>query len=154
MITSRDSVALAILLGTMLVASAALAQKAGGTWRMSINENPPSASLHEENTVSTIRVYMPVFNNLVLFDQHISRASPETIRPELATEWKWNKEGTLLTMKLRQGVKWHDGKPFTSADVKCTWDTLRGARDGGWRKNARWICTKICRKSQPTATTR
>ena len=29
-------------------------------------------------------------------------------------------------MSLRQGVKWHDGKPFTAKDVKCTWDLLTG----------------------------
>ena len=42
--------------------------------------------------------------------------------PDLATEWSWNEDGTWLTFKLRQGVKWHDGKPFTAEDVKCTWD--------------------------------
>ena len=31
-----------------------------------------------------------------------------------------------LTFPLREGVKWHDGKPFTAADVKCTWDLLMG----------------------------
>ncbi|MFH1605251.1 MAG: ABC transporter substrate-binding protein, partial [Pseudomonadota bacterium] len=41
------------------------------------------------------------------------------------------------TFKLRQGVKWHDGKPFTSADVQCTFDTLIGKRDSHWRKSPR-----------------
>jgi len=40
-------------------------------------------------------------------------------------------------MKLRQGVKWHDGKPFTSADVQCTWDTILEKRNANWRKNPR-----------------
>ena len=44
--------------------------------------------------------------------------------PELATSWAWSEDGNGLTFKLRQGVKWHDGKPFTAADVKCTWDLL------------------------------
>jgi ABC-type transport system substrate-binding protein len=42
--------------------------------------------------------------------------------PDLATEWSWDEEGTALTFKLRQGVKFHDGMPFTAKDVKCTWD--------------------------------
>ncbi len=29
-----------------------------------------------------------------------------------------------LTLPLRQGVKWHDGKPFAAKDVQCTWDRL------------------------------
>ena len=46
--------------------------------------------------------------------------------PDLAESWSYNNDSTQLTFKLRQGVKWHDGKPFTSADVKCTWDALAG----------------------------
>ena len=61
---------------------------------------------------------------LVLFDQHVPQVSLESIRSDLATEWAWNEDGTELIFKLRQGVKWHDGKPFTSADVKCTDDLL------------------------------
>src|SRR5262249_61663411 len=48
------------------------------------------------------------------------------IVPDLAESWSYNDDKTQLTFKLRQGVKWHDGKPFTSADVQCTWDALAG----------------------------
>jgi peptide/nickel transport system substrate-binding protein len=125
----------AALCVVLLCPLAAQSQKYGGTWRLSIPDNPPSASIQEETTVSTTRPFMPVFNNLVYFDQGVGRASAETIRPELASEWSWNADGTVLKMTLQRDVKWHDGKPFTSADVKCTWDTLVGKRDGGWRKN-------------------
>lgn len=39
------------------------------------------------------------------------------LRPVLATEWKGSDDGLSITFKLRKGVTWHDGKPFTSADV-------------------------------------
>jgi peptide/nickel transport system substrate-binding protein len=47
--------------------------------------------------------FMPMFNNLVIFDHHVPQHSLETIRPELATAWKWTEEGTALTFALRPG---------------------------------------------------
>jgi hypothetical protein len=46
--------------------------------------------------------------------------------PDLATGWSWSEDGKELTFPLREGVKWHDGRPFTAEDVKCTWDLLTG----------------------------
>ncbi len=65
---------------------------------------------------------MGVFNNLIMYDQHVPQNSLASIVSDLATEWSWDEEGTALTFKLRQGVKFHDGQPFTAKDVKCTWD--------------------------------
>jgi ABC-type transport system substrate-binding protein len=67
---------------------------------------------------------MGVFNNLVLYDQNKPQNSDAAIVPELATSWTWNPDHTAIMFRLRDGVKWHDGKPFTSADVKCTFDLL------------------------------
>ena len=44
--------------------------------------------------------------------------------PILPTSWAWDATKTKLTFKLRHGVTWHDGKPFTAKDVKCTWNKL------------------------------
>jgi peptide/nickel transport system substrate-binding protein len=126
--------ALAALIGA---AGPALAQTEGGTLRFNHRDSPPSASIHEEATISTAAAFMPVFNNLFIFNQASPRASAEDLTPELATEWRWNEDRTRLTLRLREGVKWHDGKPFTSADVQCTWDTVTGRRNAGWRKSPR-----------------
>ena len=67
---------------------------------------------------------MGVFNNLVVFDQHARQSTLQSIVPDLASEWSWDEGGTRLTLKLRQGVKWHDGAPFTAKDVVCTYDLL------------------------------
>jgi peptide/nickel transport system substrate-binding protein len=80
-------------------------------------------SIHEEVTRAAVTVLMPVFN-LVLFDQHKEKNALDTIVPDLAESWTWSEDGKELTFKLRHGVNWHDGKPFTAADVKCTWDLL------------------------------
>ena len=63
--------------------------------------------------------------------------NPDAIVPELATSWSWSEDGTELTFPLRQGVKWHDGKPFTAKDVKCTWDLLAGRPAEKFRINPR-----------------
>jgi len=118
-------------------ATAAVAQKAGGTMRMSQAANPASASLLEESSLATLQPFMPVYNNLVVFDQQQKVVRAESIVPDLATEWSWSPDHLVLTLKLRQGVKWHDGKPFTSADVQCTWDMIMEKRTSNWRKNGR-----------------
>jgi Bacterial extracellular solute-binding proteins, family 5 Middle len=94
-------------------------------------------SIHEESTVFAQRPMMGAFNNLVMFDQHATQASLQSSVPDLATSWSWNEDGTELTFPLRQGIKWHDGKPFTAADVKCTWDTLAGTQGERLRINPR-----------------
>src|SRR6266481_6457569 len=113
----------------VMAASPAFAQKQGGTLRVSHRDNPPSASIHEESTISVNQPFMAVFNNLVVFDPNEKVNSPDKIVPDLAESWAWNADKTKLTFKLRQGVKWHDGQPFTSKDVKCTWDAVMGKGD-------------------------
>jgi peptide/nickel transport system substrate-binding protein len=108
------------------VTDAALTQKQGGILRMPHFDSPASMSLLEESTVAVTRPMMPVFNNLVMFKQDVPQNSLRSIVPDLATSWSWNEEGTELTLPLRQGVKWHDGQPFTANDVKCTWDLVTG----------------------------
>src|SRR5437879_1697190 len=120
-----------------LAAAPALAQQSGGVLRIFHRDSPASMSIHEEATISTVGPMMAVFNNLVLFNQHEKQNRPEFIEPELAESWSWNEDGTRLTFKLRRGVKWHDGKPFTAADVKCTWDMLSGKSANKLRLNPR-----------------
>jgi peptide/nickel transport system substrate-binding protein len=114
--------------GVVLLAAAtgggAWAQKPGGILKIYSLDSPPSMSILEEATPVSQAPLMGVFNNLVMFDQQVKQSSLQSIVPDLATSWSWNEDGTALTFPLRQGVKWHDGKPFTGKDVQCTWDLL------------------------------
>src|SRR6266700_3740689 len=107
----------AMLFSGMTAFQPVLAQKSGGILRVPHFDSPASLSLHEESTVAANRPGMGIFNNLVLFKQDEPRNGMQAILPELATGWNWNEDGTELVMPLRHGVKWHDGKPFTAADV-------------------------------------
>src|SRR5207253_8518352 len=121
----RTPAVLALLVAALAIAPAQ-AQKAGGVLVISHFDSPASMSPHEEATAAVNRPMMGVFNNLVLYDQHIAQNSMASIVPDLATGWSWNEDGTELTFPLRRGVRWHDGKPFTAQDIKCTWDLLTG----------------------------
>jgi peptide/nickel transport system substrate-binding protein len=136
---TRDLRSLAAVAGVLiaLAAPGAFAQKQGGILREYMIDSPASMSIHEESTVVAERPVMAVMSNLVLFDQHVPQNSLASVVPELATSWSWSEDGTELTFPLRQGVKWHDGKPFTSADVKCTWDMVAGRSDQKLRINPR-----------------
>ena len=125
------------ILMSMSNCAPALAQKQGGILRQYMIDSPASMSIHEEATPVATRPMMAVFNNLVLFDEHVPQNSMTSIIPDLATGWSWNEEGTELTFPLHQGVKWHDGKPFTAKDVKCTWDLLMGKSGEKLRLNPR-----------------
>src|ERR1700682_50016 len=104
----------------------AFAQKPGGVLRLSHFDSPASMSILEESTRAALQPAMGVFNNLVMYKQDVAQTSLQSVVPDLATSWSWSEDGRELTFPLRQGVKWHDGKPFTAADVKCTWDLLMG----------------------------
>ena len=137
--TRLEAVAATLAATLLFAAGPAFAQKQGGTLRMYLWDNPPSASIHEEATVSTTVPFMPIYSNLVLYDQHKKLNTMDTIQPELATSWAWDESKTKLTFKLRNDVKWHDGKPFTAKDVVCTMDKLQGNGADSFRKNPRKI---------------
>ena len=118
-------------------AGAAQAQKSGGILRIPHGDSPASMSILEESTITAEGPVMAVFNNLVLFDQQVAQNSLQSIVPDLAESWSLGEDGTVLTFKLRQGVRWHDGKPFTAADVKCTWDMIAGKSTEKLRLNPR-----------------
>jgi peptide/nickel transport system substrate-binding protein len=125
-----------LLIGLCL-APVAAAQQSGGTLRIGHFDSPASMSILEESTAAVNRPMMAVFNNLVIYKQDVRQNSPDSIVPELATGWTWSEDGTELTMPLRPGVKWHDGKPFTAADVRCTFDLLQGTAKDKLRINPR-----------------
>ena len=133
----RMVAALGVLTAAIAGAGGAYAQKSGGALRLSHFDSPASMSILEEATRATLQPMMHVFNNLVMYKQDVPQTSMQSIVPDLATSWSWNEEGTELTFPLRQGVKWHDGKPFTAADIKCTWDLLTGRASDKLRVNPR-----------------
>jgi peptide/nickel transport system substrate-binding protein len=119
----RD-IATSAALALVLTGGTAAAQKAGGVLRVHLWDSPPNLSMFDGANPLAARTMMPVFNNLAIVDQHAKQSRLDAIVSDLATSWSWNEDGTQLTFRLRRGVKWHDGRPFTANDVKCTWDLI------------------------------
>jgi peptide/nickel transport system substrate-binding protein len=133
----RTIIAGVALAATLAAAAAAQEPKHGGVIKIYHRDSPGSASIHEEATYSTNVPFMSVFNNLVEYKQDVPQNSMQSIVPDLATGWSWSADNKDLTFKLREGVKWHDDKPFTANDVKCTFDRLMEKTEDKFRKNPR-----------------
>jgi peptide/nickel transport system substrate-binding protein len=102
--------------------------KPGGTLNVMLREDLSQGfAVHETATISVVFPSSPCFNNLVMFDPANPVESPESVVPELAERWSWQDNYRNLVMFLRRNVKWHDGQPFTSKDVKFTFDMVREA---------------------------
>ena len=119
--------ALLVSLGPATAPAASAAPKHGGVLNVMQREAIPSMSVHEEATISTVWPLSPCYNNLVLFDPLKAQERMETVVGDLAERWEWQEGGKALVFHLHAGVKWHDGQPFSSTDVKYTFDTLREA---------------------------
>jgi peptide/nickel transport system substrate-binding protein len=124
-------IGMAAVIALALAASVpADAPKYGGVLNlMQREELPQGFSIHETSTIATVWPASPCFNNLVSFDPMKPTETVDTIVGELAEKWSWQDGYRNLVFFLRKGVKWHDGQPFTSKDVKFTFDMVREAPD-------------------------
>ena len=102
--SGRLSCIIAVLALAIAIASPAAAQKSGGVLKIQHMDSPPSASIHEEATVSVAVPFMSLYNNLVMFDQHVAKNSLESVVPDLATRWAWSADNTRLVFTVREGV--------------------------------------------------
>src|SRR5260221_5994254 len=94
----------AALLATPCISDVAFAEKAGGILRIPFVTSPASMSIHEESTIAALGPMMGVFNNLIMFDQHVPQNSLSAIVPDLAESCTYNADRKSLTFILRHGV--------------------------------------------------
>lgn len=97
------------------------------------NDNAPIGGVMSLNLGGEPTTINPL-NSTDLYAQYVQdyildtllRHSDQTYEyiPSLATSWKISKDGKTFTFKLRPGVTWHDGQPFTAEDVKFSFDVI------------------------------
>src|SRR2546428_10113304 len=108
------TVCFAALLALALSVDDAAAQKRGGTLVMLAQPEPPTLASYLSTSGPIGQVTSKIYDGLLEYDFGLKPI------PGLAESWKVSPDGKTITFTLQKGVKFHDGKPFTSADVKFT----------------------------------
>ncbi|KAF1023678.1 MAG: Periplasmic dipeptide transport protein [Paracidovorax wautersii] len=103
----------------------ALAQQSGQALTWVVDPEPSSLVPLVTTAGGNTEIGPKVVEGLLTYDRQLQP------RPLLATEWTVSPDGLRYSFKLRQGVKWHDGQPFTSANVVYSIQTLKQAHPRG-----------------------
>ncbi len=114
----------ATLLPTV-VAHAAETPPRGGTLNFIVEPEPPTILALAHTAGGTQKISPKITEGLLTYDFGL------VPKPQLATEWSVASDGLTYTFKLRPNVKWHDGKPFTSADVAYSIELLKQVHPRG-----------------------
>ena len=121
----RSLVVVSILLSLALVALPATAQdkpRSGGELIFVVPAEPPDYDGHKYGTFALVHPLAPHYNTLLRVDPN-DRTGTKVV-PDLAESWTVSQDGRTYTLKLRRGVKFHDGAEMTSRDVKATYDRI------------------------------
>src|SRR6185436_15088310 len=94
----------------------------GGELVFLVPSEPPSYDGHREGTFGTVHPLAPHYNTLLRIDPTDRTGTRPA--PDLAESWTVSPDGLTYTFKLRQGVRFHDGSPMTSRDVKASYDKI------------------------------
>jgi peptide/nickel transport system substrate-binding protein len=112
-----------------LLASPAAAQEParGGTLVFGINSgDPPTYDCHQSALFPIIHLLTPHYSNLLKIDT----ANYPKLIGDLAQSWTVADDAKTYTFKLHANVKFHDGSPFSAADVKASYDRIRNPPQG------------------------
>lgn len=125
------SVALGTVLSLVLAALSldiveAQQPKRGGTLTYAVLGDPPTTDCHGATSFATMHYVTPHYSLLIQIDPN----DTSKVALDLAESWTESPDRLAYTFKLRQGVKFHDGSPLTSADVKASFDRIRQPPQG------------------------
>jgi peptide/nickel transport system substrate-binding protein len=96
--------------------------RAGGELKFVVPSEPPSYDAHREETFALIHPAAPHYNTLLRIDP----LDPTGTRVvgDLATSWTMSSDRRTYVLRLRRGVKFHDGSEMTSRDVRATYEKI------------------------------
>ena len=114
------STKLTVLAGLMALS---MASASAETLRVGLQDDPDTLDPATGGTYTGRIVFAALCDKLVDINDKLE------IVPQLATEWSWNDSNTELTLKLRQGVTFHDGTPFDAAAVKANIERMQTLKE-------------------------
>lgn len=123
--TRQTSIAPKLLAVCAMIACAAImqpeaqAQKRSATLVFGQEAPPPTLDPHFSTSIATRNVAMHIFEQLV------TRGEDNAVIPELAQSWQVSPDGLTYTFKIRTGVKFHNGKELTAADIKASFERYK-----------------------------
>jgi peptide/nickel transport system substrate-binding protein len=116
---------LLVLLAVALVVgvtdpAAAQTPRRGGVLMAVIGADPPTLDPHQESTFATLQIVAPLYSTLLQIDPY---GYPRIIG-DVASDWKISPDGMIYTFRIRPDIRFHDGSPLTSGDVKASYDKI------------------------------
>jgi peptide/nickel transport system substrate-binding protein len=114
------SLATLLALAGALPATAQDRPRHGGVLNWYVYGDPGRLDIHTESPLSVQQAVAGIYSGLL----HHDPDDPAKITGDLAERWTASPDAKIHTFHLRKGVKWHDGQPFTSADVKASLDRV------------------------------
>ena len=96
--------------------------RSGGELIFVVPSEPPTYDGHAEGTFGVIHPLAPHYNTLLRIDPFDKTGTKPV--PDLAESWTISRDGRVYSLKLRAGVKFHDGSVMTSRDVKASYDRI------------------------------
>jgi peptide/nickel transport system substrate-binding protein len=98
----------------------------GGTLVYAVLGDPPTLDCHAASSFATMHYVSPHYSLLIKIDPN----DPSKVVPDVAESWTAAPDRLSYTFKLKPGIKFHDGSPLTSADVKASFDRIRNPAQG------------------------
>jgi peptide/nickel transport system substrate-binding protein len=113
-------------LACMQLSAPAMAQKKGGILQFALVAEPPNYDCHSQISFAVVHPVAPHYSTLLKYD---AKSYPNIVG-DLADSWKIAPDGLSYEFKIHKGVKFHDGSPLTSADIKASYERIANPPEG------------------------
>jgi peptide/nickel transport system substrate-binding protein len=117
---------IALAIGGLPSSADAQQPERGGVLKFAVSAEPPNYDCHGATSFAFIHPVRPHYNTLLKFDE----PNYPKVKGDLAQSWEVSPDGLTYTFRLKPNIKFHDGTPMTSADVKASYERISDPPQG------------------------